>query len=123
MRDVFALMVAVLLYKVSLFHPPCTEARSEKTNWIMGAKRIAGPYYPTAGTIADVFNRQHGRHRMCITVRTNRPSAAIFASVLSGEFEFGVVHLSRIHQPYRGWARWYGRPQSVLRNVPGIFHE
>jgi len=27
-----------------------------KTNWIMGAKRISGPYYPTAGAIVEAFN-------------------------------------------------------------------
>jgi TRAP-type uncharacterized transport system substrate-binding protein len=89
----------------------------------MGAKRILGPDYPTAGGIADALNREHGRHGMCITVRMTRPSAPIVASVLSGEFEFSGVPLNRIHQAYRGWARWDGRPQSVLRNVPGIFHE
>ena len=123
MRDAFALMLTVLLCMVSLVHPPCTQAGPEKTNLILGAKRIAGPYYPSAGAIADGFNHQRSRHGMRITIRTNRPSASIVASVLSGEFEFGAVHLSRIHNTYNGLGLWHGRPKSVLRDVPGVFKE
>jgi TRAP transporter TAXI family solute receptor len=117
MRDLFALMVAVLLCMVSFFCPPCTQAGPEKTSLIMGAKRISGPYYPTAGAIAEAFNRQQSRHKMRITVRTNHPSTAIVASVLSGELDFGVAHSHRIHQANFGLGPWDGRPQTALRSV------
>jgi hypothetical protein len=68
MRDVFALMVAVLLCMASQVCQPFTQAGPGKTNLIMGAKRISGPCYPAAGRIADAFNRQQSRHGMRITV-------------------------------------------------------
>ena len=102
MRDAFAFMVASLICMVSLVCPPPSDAGNQVTYLTMGAKRIFEPYYPVAGTIANTFNRQQSPHGTCITVWKNRPTESIVASVLSGEFKFRVVHLSRIHQAYNG---------------------
>ena len=58
MRDAFAPLVAVLLFMVSLACPPVSKAGLHTTHLITGTKRIAGPYFSTAGAIGDAFNLQ-----------------------------------------------------------------
>ena len=89
----------------------------------MGAKSITGPFFPTAGTIANSVNRNRNDHGIRITVKSRHGSVSIIKSVMSGEFEFGVVHRSFIYQAYNGLAEWKGRPQKGLRSICNVHAE
>jgi TRAP transporter TAXI family solute receptor len=96
---------------------------AEKTRVTLGGKGISGPFFPTAGTIANSVNQKRNDHGIRITVKSRRGSVSIIKSVLSGEFEFGVVHGSRIFQAYNGLAEWKGRPQKGLRSICNVHAE
>ena len=96
---------------------------AEKTRVTLGGKRISGPFFPTAGTIANSVNRNRNDHGIHITVKSRRGSLSIINSVMSGEFEFGVVHKSLMYQAYNGLAEWKGRPQKELRSIGNVHAE
>ena len=123
MRDVLTSMFVLLFFVASLVSLPCVAAGLESIHLIMGAKRITGPYYPTAGTIAAAFNREQSGNGMRITIRTNLSSVTILSSVTAGDFEFGVVPLDLVHQAYNGLGHWEGRPQTTLRSVLNVQSE
>ena len=98
-------------------------AVAEKANVTLGGKGISGPFFPTAGTIANSVNRKRNDHGVRITVKSRRESVSIINSVMSGEFEFGVVHRSLIYLAYNGLAEWSGRPQKGLRSIFNVHAE
>lgn len=92
-------------------------AKAERIEVSLGGKGIFGPYFLTAGTIATLVNQKRDDHGINITVKSRRDSASILTSVLSGEFECGVVQMSWISKAVKGQAEWKGSPQSALRSV------
>ena len=114
-----ALIICLPVF-VALSSPP---AIAEKTEVILGGKSISGPFFPTAGTIANSVNRKRYDHGIRMTVKSRRESVSIIKSVMSGEFEFGVVHRILIYQAYNGLAGWNGRPQKGLRSICNVHSE
>lgn len=103
-----------ILILVVLSSPP---AKAERIEVALGGKGISGPYFPTAGTIANSVNQTRDDHGLRITVTSRRESVTILTAVVSGEFEFGVVQSHWIGSAYKGRTEGNESPQSALRSV------
>lgn len=106
-----------ILILVVLSAPPSIAERIEVT---LSGKGISGPYFPTAGTIATLVNQKRNDHGIRITVKSRRDSVSILKSVMSGEFECGVVRMNRISQAVKGLAEWKGNQQTALRSILNV---
>ncbi len=103
-----------ILILVVLSSPP---AKAERIEVALGGKGISGPYFHTAGTIANSVNQTRDDHGLSITVTSRRESVAILTAAMFGEFEFGVVQSHWIGSAYKGLTEGNESPQSALRSV------
>lgn len=100
------------------------KSKAPKTRFIsIGTGGITGVYYPAGGVIAKMINDKSDEYGLKATVQATGGSVFNINAITSGDMDFGIAQVDRLHQAYIGQAEWEGNPQTGLRTVFNLHTE
>jgi TRAP transporter TAXI family solute receptor len=102
---------------------PQAAGAAERRTLVIGAGEVTGFYYPAAGALCRVFNKEHPRGASC-AVAPSSGSAANVAALRSGEVDFAILQSRAAVQAANGADAFKDAgPMADLRAVMSLHGE
>ena len=86
----------------------------------MGSGEVSGVYYPEAGAICRVVNKERPRHGLRCLVQPTAGSAANLAALRSGEEQMAIVQSKILAQAVQGTGPFAKEPFHDLRTLMSL---
>ncbi|MBF0142541.1 MAG: TAXI family TRAP transporter solute-binding subunit [Magnetococcales bacterium] len=123
-RFVAVLLAGVVLFPGSggLWAEETGQPQTPPREVVIASGGIGGVYFPTAGGICMVVNREQSRHGLLCNVQPSVGSVFNAFEVASGNAEFGIVQSDVLNLAWEGLFP-FTKPQRSLRAVVTLFTE
>ena len=101
-----------------------TISHAQKRSVTIGTGGIAGLYYHTGKSIADIVNKKSKKHKLQVKVEFTGASVFNVNAMMIGDLEFGIVQSDRQYQAWHGLMDWKDRgPRKKLRSICSFYPE
>ncbi|VAX18738.1 TRAP transporter solute receptor, TAXI family precursor [hydrothermal vent metagenome] len=113
-----------LALATALFVSTCPAHADNKRRFItIGSGSVTGVYYPIAGAISKIVNKQRKKHGIRATVESTGGSAYNVNSMSIGEMDMGIVQSDVGFRAYNGVGDFKGRKIGKLRSILSLHPE